>query len=54
MYMEDARFKDKGKGLEITQGRGWASSRSGVNLLFMASLNVFRTEHQYFVLPGWE
>ena len=54
MYMEEARFKDKGKGFEITQGRGWASSRSGVNLLFMASLNVFRTERQYFVLPGWE
>ena len=33
MYMEDARFKDKGKGLEITQGRGWASSRSGVKLV---------------------
>ena len=54
MYMKDARFKDKGKGFEITQGRGWASSRSGVNLLFMASLNVFRTERQYFVPPGWE
>ena len=47
-------LKTKRKGFEITQGRGWASSRSGVNLLFMASLNVFRTEHQYFVLPGWE
>ena len=23
-------LKTKGKGLEITQGRGWASSRSGV------------------------
>ena len=33
MYMEDARFKYKGKGLEITQGRGWASSRSGVKLV---------------------
>ena len=54
MYMKDARFKDKGKGFEITQGRGWASSCSGVNLLFMASLSVFRTERQYFVLPGWE
>ena len=54
MYMEDARFKDKGKGFEITHGRGWASSRSGVNLLFMASLDVFRTERQYFVLPVWE
>ena len=37
MYMEEERFKDKGKGFEITQGRGWASSRSGVNLLFMTS-----------------
>ena len=54
MYLEDARFKDKGKGFEITHGRGWASPRSGVNLLFMASLNVFRTERQYFVLPVWE
>ena len=30
MYMKDARFKDKGKGFEITQGGGWASSCSGV------------------------
>ena len=42
MYMEDEHFKDKGKGFEIAQGRGRASSRSGGNLLFMASLNVFR------------
>ena len=54
MYMEHARHKDKGKGFGITQGRGRASYRSGVNLLFMASLNVFRTERQYFVLRGWE
>ena len=54
MYMEHARHKDKGKGFEITQGRGRASSRSGVNLLFMASLYVFRTERQYFVLRDWE
>ena len=54
MYMEDARLKTKRKGFEITQGRGWASSCSGVNLLFIASLNVFRTERQYFVLPGWK
>ena len=54
MYMEHARHKGKGKGFGITQGRGRASYRSGVNLLFMASLNVFRTERQYFVLPGWE
>ena len=32
MYMEDARFRDNGKGLEITQGRGWASPRRGVNM----------------------
>ena len=54
MYMEHARHKDKGKGFEITQGRGRESYRSGVNLLFMASLNMFRTERQYFVLRGWE
>ena len=54
MYMEDERFKHKVKGFEITQGRGWASSRSGENLLFMASLSVFRTERQYFVLSGRE
>ena len=43
MNVEDARFKDNRKGFrEITQGRRWVSSRSGVNLLFMASLNVFR------------
>ena len=54
MYMEDERFKDKEKGFEITQGRGWASSRSGVNLLFMTSLNVFRTERQYSLLPRLE
>ena len=57
MYKEDETFKDKGKGFEITQGRGWASSpasRGGVNLLFMASLNVFMTERQYFVLAGSE
>ena len=48
MYMEHARHKDKGKGFEITQERERASYRSGVNLLFMASLNVFRTE-QYLL-----
>ena len=52
MYLEDARFKDKRKGFEITHGRGWASPRSGVNLLFMASLNVFRTERPIFCASG--
>ena len=56
MYMEMMRvLKTKRKGFEIiTQGRGWTSSCSGVNLLFMASLNVSITERQYFALPGWK
>ena len=33
MYMEDARFKTKRKGFEITQERGWASSCGGVNFV---------------------
>ena len=40
MSMEHARHKDKGKGFGITQGRGRASYRSGVNLLFMASTSM--------------
>ena len=54
MYKEEARFKEKGKRIRNNSGERWASSRSGVNLLFMASLNVFRNERQYFVLPGYE
>ena len=54
MYKEEAPFKDKGKRIRNNSGERWASSRSGVNLLFMVSLNVFRNERQYFVLPGCE
>ena len=46
MYMEDARFKDKEKRIRNNSGERMSiTSCSGVNLLFMASLNVFRTQN---------
>ena len=30
MYMEDERFKDKGKGFEITQGRGLIAAHKDI------------------------
>ena len=53
--MSVLNYKDKGKGFDRNNSEERMSIVcSGVNLLFMASLNVFRTERQYFVLPGWE